>query len=312
MTRKREPLLSLEAMLPEPTLEWYRRFYQQQESRMRYPKPMRRVLDFLAYQHAAGQDFQQLSLQLLMAYCEDHQSRCSNRTTCDQYRSALRLWLRFLYRENQVLRAWHQEVPTRSRGVRLLRQSLSLEQVRQVLQAPDLEQPMGLLLRALLELAYGSAMRRGEMWALDLADVDLQQGLVHVRMSKNGEGRILPLTRPCQHYLTRYLREVRAQHCRARSMDAFFVGARGARLRYGKMLSQLLPSNRGALNFPFHLHLLRHSCATHLLQAGVDVATVRAFLGHRRLSSTQRYTHLTPHDLRKVHTRCHPRELVKS
>lgn len=296
-------------LLPEEMRVWFARFYERRRLQLKFPRTSYRVVDFLSYQHQQGFLLTEVSWELLTGYCLDQARRCPNRSTRQHYRSQLRQWLGFLHREGKLSQAFHKELPVRRGGTRSLRRSLTLEQVKEVLEAPDLGTAQGLLTRAVLELAYGSGLRRGELWALNLGDIDLAQGLVTVRTSKNGRGRVLPLTRASQHFLKRYLVEVRPLRCHQHSPEALFLNPEGQRPHRLHWLRALRASFSRPLSFYFHLHLLRHSSATHLLAAGVDVATVQAFLGHLHLSSTQRYTHLSPALLVEVHRRCHPRNL---
>jgi integrase/recombinase XerD len=179
----------------------------------------------------------------------------------------------------------------------------------QVLDLPPLDEPEGLRDRAILEMAYGSAMRRSELVYLDLADVDLATGLVSIRQAKNYCQRTVPLTHWALHYLRRYLQEARPQLASPLSLNALWLSETGHRLsknRLGQRLMHVYMAEE-TLGFAFTLHQLRHACATHLLNSGAPLRDVQELLGHLHLNSTATYTHLTPARLRQVHRRCHPR-----
>jgi site-specific recombinase XerD len=155
-------------------------------------------------------------------------------------------------------------------------------------------EPLALRNRALVELVYSAGLRSQEAIDLDLADVDFEQELVHVR-GKGGKERVVPLGEEASHAVAVYLRESRPQLARV-AENALFLSARGRRLDTST-LRRLLP----------HPHRLRHAFATHLLEGGADLRTIQELLGHSSLSTTQMYSHVDARRLRKVYDRSHPR-----
>ena len=154
--------------------------------------------------------------------------------------------------------------------------------------------PLPLRNRALVELVYSAGLRSQEAVDLDLADVDFEQELVHVR-GKGGKERVVPLGEEASHLLGKYLRDARPDLARE-AENALFLSARGRRLDTST-LRRLLP----------HPHRLRHAFATHLLEGGADLRTIQELLGHSSLSTTQMYSHVDARRLRKVYDRSHPR-----
>ena len=148
--------------------------------------------------------------------------------------------------------------------------------------------------RALVELVYSAGLRSQEAVDLDLADVDFEQELVHVR-GKGGKERVVPLGEEAAHRLALYLREARPGLARG-AENALFLSARGRRLDTST-LRRLLP----------HPHRLRHAFATHLLEGGADLRTIQELLGHSSLSTTQMYSHVDAARLRRVYDKAHPR-----
>jgi site-specific recombinase XerD len=149
--------------------------------------------------------------------------------------------------------------------------------------------------RALVELVYSAGLRSAEAVGLDLADVDFEQELVHVRHGKGGKDRVIPLGEEAQHWLARYLRDARPELARGAN-DALFLSARGRRLDTST-LRRITP----------HPHRLRHAFATHLLDGGADLRTIQELLGHSSLSTTQIYSHVDPRHLRRAYDSAHPR-----
>ncbi len=162
------------------------------------------------------------------------------------------------------------------------------------LEALEGEGPLAVRNRTLVELVYSAGLRSQEAVDLDLADVDFDQELVHVR-GKGGKERVVPLGEEASHRLAVYLREARPELARG-AENALFLSARGRRLDTST-LRRLLP----------HPHRLRHAFATHLLEGGADLRTIQELLGHSSLSTTQMYSHVDSKRLRKVYDRSHPR-----
>ncbi len=159
---------------------------------------------------------------------------------------------------------------------------------------------------ALAELLYGSGLRVSEALELDVLDADPTSGVVRV-MGKGGRERMSPLSDTARDALSAWL-AVRHEVDEGRGEPALFLGARGGRLnrRQAARIIEAL-CLRAGLPQTISPHGLRHSFATHLLEAGADLRSVQELLGHARLSTTQRYTHLTLSRLVDVYDRAHPR-----
>ncbi len=170
----------------------------------------------------------------------------------------------------------------------------------------------GLRDRAILELLYASGIRITELVALDRADLSLEDGLVRV-FGKGAKERVVPVGRPARAAIEAYLARGRPALARSgaaarRSGDAVFLNARGGRLtRQGCWMIVRDVGNRAGLGDRVHPHVLRHSCATHLLDHGADIRVVQEVLGHASVSTTQVYTKVSAERLRIVYDRAHPR-----
>lgn len=163
--------------------------------------------------------------------------------------------------------------------------------------------------RAILELLYGAGIRVSELCGLDLEHVDLQQRMARV-LGKGSKERVVPFGAPCADALGRYLeRRPDLAAGRARRIDprALFVSRIGRRLTVRQVQNRVrLYGMAGAGRPDLHPHALRHSCATHLLDAGADLRGIQELLGHASLSTTQRYTHVSVDRLLEVYARAHP------
>lgn len=159
---------------------------------------------------------------------------------------------------------------------------------------------------ALVELLYGSGLRISEALGLDLLDVEPSSGVVRV-FGKGSKERLAPLSDTSIQALENWLR-VRPLLASGGQERALFVGNRGKRLNR-RQAARILEAMRLEVRLPQHIspHVLRHSFATHLLEGGADLRAVQELLGHARLSTTQRYTHVTLDRLMRVYDKAHPR-----
>lgn len=180
------------------------------------------------------------------------------------------------------------------RRPRRLPEAPKAAEVEALLGQVEASSPLALRNRALLELLYSAGLRSAEAVGLDLGDVDFDREAVHVR-GKGGKERVLPLGEEAAYQLARYLRDGRPALARG-AVDALFLSARGRRLDTSAV--------RRILRHP---HRLRHAFATHLLEGGADLRVIQELLGHASLSTTQVYSHVDAHRLRRVYDRSHPR-----
>jgi integrase/recombinase XerD len=161
--------------------------------------------------------------------------------------------------------------------------------------------------RAILELLYAGGLRISELVGLDLGDVDLYDGMVRV-FGKGSKERVVPLGRSAREAIGDYLTTGRPELAGRQRSNALFLNARGGRLtRQGAWLIVRAAGDRAGLQGRLYPHVLRHSCATHMLDHGADIRVVQELLGHASLSTTQVYTKVSPERLRAVYDAAHPR-----
>ncbi|MDZ4063932.1 MAG: site-specific tyrosine recombinase/integron integrase [Coriobacteriia bacterium] len=227
------------------------------------------------------------------------------RRTVARRLSALRSWFAFLVEESLVDTDPTIALATPKRPGKLPR-ILSAEMLDALIAAPAADTPEGRRDRAVLELLYASGMRVGELSALDLGDVDFAQQTVRI-MGKGSKERIVPLHRRALDTLTDYMQHARPDLMRQES-PALFLSVRGNRLS-ADAVRRLLSHHATTAGVDLHVspHIIRHTFATHLLDAGADLRTVQELLGHVALSTTQIYTHVGRKRLREVHRDTHPR-----
>lgn len=228
-----------------------------------------------------------------------------------QYLTPLKTWFKWLCRARHVLAnpAADLELPKRAR--RLPRAVPTAPEVEAILREADPETPQGLRDRAMLEVLYATGMRRKEVLGVALYDVDLKRGLVWVRQGKGGHERVVPLGERAGAWLDRYLIEARPQLLAADS-EALFLTDYGEPMRPYYVAQKVKRYLRLAgFEQPGATHLLRHACATHMLEGGADIRYIQEMLGHANLQTTEIYTHVAIDKLIAVHKATHPSRLER-
>jgi integrase/recombinase XerD len=185
--------------------------------------------------------------------------------------------------------------------------TLSERQVEALLGAPNVDTPLGLRDRTMLELMYASGLRVSELVTLKSVHLSLSDGALRVT-GKGAKERLVPFGEEAHAWLVRYLAEGRAQILKGQASDALFVTARGGPMTR-QMFWKLIKAHalRGGVQVPLSPHTLRHAFATHLLNHGADLRAVQMLLGHADISTTTIYTHVARERLKLLHAQHHPR-----
>ncbi|MDA8197783.1 MAG: tyrosine recombinase [Actinomycetota bacterium] len=188
---------------------------------------------------------------------------------------------------------------------------LSIDEVIRLLEACDLNTPIGIRDRLILEFMYGSGLRVSEVIAARVDDIDLELGLLRV----NGKGertRVVPLASTTRASLSDYIfNGIRSTFLvGGKRREEVFISTRGGVISRQYVWQIVVKYGRAAgINTPLHPHTLRHSCATHMLNAGADIRAIQVLLGHVSIATTQIYTHVTPERLLEVYRTSHPRAI---
>jgi integrase/recombinase XerC len=238
-----------------------------------------------------------------------HRSRLASRSL-SRHLSTLRSFFRWACREGHLDKNPARALPA-PRLPKTLPRAMTLPDTERLLTA-DEDAPFPERDRALFELLYATGLRVSEAAGLDLEDVDFASRLLRV-VGKGNKERIAPFGETAEDALAAYLpvRAARRKGSRAAEGDdgePLFINARGGRLTTRSM-ARLLKHRLRAAGLPAEIspHALRHSFATHLLEAGADLRAIQELLGHASLSTTQKYTHLDAARLREVYRRAHPK-----
>ncbi len=223
--------------------------------------------------------------------------------------SAVKSFHRFLARESLAETQPASALPLPKAPERLP-DVVSVPDVERLLAQPFPDGPAGIRDRAVLETLYGCGVRVSELAGLDVADLDLAEGLLRV-LGKGGKERVVPVAGAAARALADYLAHARP-YLRTKSgrprqdPTAMFLSHRGARLTR-QALFAMVRRYGGRVGLALHPHTLRHSFATHMLERGADLRALQEMLGHADIRTTQVYTHVDRRHIREEYLSTHPR-----
>ena len=231
---------------------------------------------------------------------------------------SVRVFFQWLTRQHHLLYNPASELELPRREQRLPRHILTIAEVEQILNAIPLDEPLGVRDRAMLETLYSSGMRRGEVVALCIDDVDIERGTVLIRQGKGNKDRMVPIGDRAAAWIEKYRYSVRGDYAEEPDNGYLFLAKHGEPMQ-GKQLSVIVKKTleqaqleRFQTTHPnAACHLFRHACATHMLEAGADIRYIQALLGHADLSTTEVYTRVSILKLKEVHQQTHPAQLVR-
>lgn len=266
----------------------------------------RDVRDFLTFLDGSQRDLQQADREALREYIQKLYVRLSARSVMRKV-AALRSFFRFLLLDGFISHDPTETLET-PKTWRSLPKYLTVDEVNQLLQQPDLGTLQGIRDRAMLEVLYATGLRVSELVRLRLSDLNFEVGFLRT-LGKGAKERIVPIGDSAIEATSTYLEEAYPKYKSKNPSTPFlFLSQKGGAMtrqnfwvlveKYGKrvgLASRLSP------------HVLRHSFATHLLENGADLRAVQLMLGHADISTTQIYTHVTRERLRKVYQKYHPR-----
>ena len=191
---------------------------------------------------------------------------------------------------------------------------LTSEEVRRLLSIPDTNTVVGFRDRVILEIFWATGMRIGELVSLAVEDIDFHEGLVTIRQGKGGKDRVVPLGKGTLDWIGEYIERVRPLFCLKQGRNELrpylFPGRKGKLDKTGIHAKLKVYRKRARLKKNLFSHLFRHTLATEMLRRGADLRHIQEMLGHERLRTTQKYTHIVKAELKKAHGQAHPREQV--
>ncbi len=268
-----------------------------------YRRDLTLYADWLAREH--GRAITESTEADLLAYAVARHA-LSRASTANRRLTVFKRFFRWALREHLIaadptLRLGAAKTPMR------VPKTLSEAQVEALLAAPDIDTPLGLRDRTMLELMYASGLRVSELVTLKTVQVSLTEGALRVT-GKGSKERLVPFGEEARAWIERYAGEARGEILKGQTSDALFVTARGGPMTR-QMFWRLVKAHalRGGVQVPLSPHTLRHAFATHLLNHGADLRAVQMLLGHADISTTTIYTHVARERLKALHAQHHPR-----
>ena len=269
-----------------------------------YGKDLRQFCDYLKRQQIDS--FGAVSYLAVRSYLAELNFKQYAKRTVSRKLSAMRSFYAYLQREGAVEASPFSLVRTPKQEKKLPK-FLYVEEAASLLAAPDTTTPAGLRDAAVLETLYAGGMRVGELVRLDVDSVDLANGIALV-FGKGAKERYVPIGEYAVSAIRRYIEKGRPHFAKRPDEKALFLNAVGTRLT-DRSVRRIVDKYAARASQPKNVspHTLRHSFATHMLEAGADLRTVQELLGHVHLSTTQIYTHVTRDRLQSIYRRTHPR-----
>jgi len=220
---------------------------------------------------------------------------------------SVRVFFRWLARENYILFDPAAELELPKSGQKLPRAILTIDEVQELLSIPDALAPQGIRDRAMLELLYSTGLRRNELATLKVQDVDLKDFTVFVRNGKGGSQRLIPMGETACRWISKYLYETRHLFVQGLDDHVLFLTDYGEpfiKTRLSSLVKRYM--KKAGIDKEGAAHLLRHAMATHMLDNGADIRFIQEMLGHKQLDTTQVYTRVAIGQLKRVHRESHP------
>ena len=221
--------------------------------------------------------------------------------------TSIKSFFKWLTQNNYLLYNPASELPIPKRPKRLPRSLLSQEDMKDLLNTPDVQTVEGIRDRAVLELLYSCGIRRQECADLFLQDVNVKSQTVLIREGKGDKDRLLPIGDSANTWLIKYLEEARPELLVELDDYHLFISDYGEGYQ-GKNIGDLVKRTmkKAGIEKEGSAHLIRHAMATHMLDNGADIRFIQSMLGHSDLKSTQIYTQVSIEKLREIHRATHP------
>ncbi|WP_422443862.1 site-specific tyrosine recombinase XerD [Thermoanaerobacterium sp. DL9XJH110] len=283
--------LSVERGLSRNTIDAYRR-------------DLRSYINFLKLQKI--NDINHTTRTVIVSYLLLMQKKGKASSSISRACAAIKSFYHFLVRERRIKEDPTINLDTPKLEKRLPR-VLTVGEVEDLLNQPDVTNLWGLRDKALLELLYATGIRVSELISIRVEDVNLEMGFLRC-FGKGSKERIVPIGSVALNYLERYINEARKQLVKDKETNILFINHRGeglTRQGFWKIIKKY--ARQAGINKEITPHTLRHSFATHLLENGADLRAVQEMLGHADISTTQIYTHITRSRIKEVYDRTHPR-----
>lgn len=230
----------------------------------------------------------------------------SKATTANRRLTVFKRYFRWALRERLITADPTLRLQSAKQPLRVPK-TLTEAQVEALLDAPDVDTPLGLRDRTMLELIYASGLRVSELVTLKTFNVSMSEGVLRV-LGKGSKERLVPFGQVARDWISRYLADARPAILDGQQTEDLFVTGRGQGMTRA-MFWVIVKKQAAAagITAPLSPHTLRHAFATHLLNHGADLRAVQMLLGHADISTTTIYTHVARERLKQLHAAHHPR-----
>ena len=224
--------------------------------------------------------------------------------------AAMKRFFLWLWQEGLIVHNPSASIQMPKQAKMLPRNILTPQEAKRLIESVPTIKPRDIRDRAILETLYATGIRLSELLDLTVYDVEMQTGTMRIEHGKGDETRLVPLTETARTAIKLYLEEARLVFATEAGQIRLFVSSRSGGQLFADDIRRIIKKAYKAANIKKHIstHTLRHTGATHLLKGKADIRQIQKLLGHRRLSSTEIYTHVDLGDLAEVISRCHPRE----
>lgn len=273
-------------------------------TRKSYERDLRKYVSFI---HETPIDtWQQVDRYFIIDFLKTMKNDDVSSTTIIRMISTLRGFHQYLREEKVIEKNPMQHIDTPKKAQKLPN-TLSVEEVTRLIEAPDSTKPLGIRNRAILEVMYATGLRVSELVSLKLSDLHLDMGLLQT-IGKGDKERIIPLGDHAIQWIEKYLTDSRPVLVKKKNTVHLFVNNHGQSLsRQGIWKNMKQVVRDAGINKTITPHTLRHSFATHLLENGADLRIVQELLGHADISTTQIYTHINKQRMTDVYKQHFPR-----
>lgn len=250
--------------------------------------------------------FSEVTRQDITAYLQEETAQKKANSSIVRSVTSLRRFFSYLIHEKKITTDPMSLIDT-PKQEKHLPEVLSRHEVEQLLETPNVGEPLGLRDRAILELMYATGLRVSEVINLKLADLHLPVGLLKT-IGKGQKERIVPIGDTAAYWINEYLEHGRIKLLKEKRSDFLFLNFHGNQLtRQGIWKNLKIQVQKAGITKNITPHTLRHSFATHILENGADLRIVQELLGHADISTTQIYTHLSKRRLSEIYDKTHPR-----
>lgn len=249
-----------------------------------------------------------IDYEFIKGYLVELYNKKLSRNSVARKLSSLRSFYRYLFNNNIVKYNPFKYVSSPKKEKRLPKY-LGIDEIKEIFSVPDLSSPLGQRDRLILEVLYSSGIRVGELVNIKIEDIDMVKKEIRI-LGKGSKERIVFIGDACLAYINLFINDGRRKILEKHNIDCNYliinehaknITTRGVEMLLDKIVRKTF------LKKKVTPHMLRHSFATHLLNEGCDILTVKELLGHESLESTQVYTHVSNERLKEVYLNCHPR-----